>query len=75
MKNTNTIIIGVITFLFLTVFAEPLTDKLPKEFFDNADLYAKLDMIENLTVLEKISENDLQANSQQSDASASEVSP
>ncbi len=75
MKNIATISIGLITFLFLTAYAEPLTDNLPKEFFDNAELFAKLEMIENLSILEKISDKDLQASTQKSEDGTSEVRP
>jgi hypothetical protein len=58
-------LIGIgITFMFITSYAENITDALPKEFFDNAELYSKLDMIENLSVLEKVSDQDLQLLSQ-----------
>ncbi len=33
--------------------------KLPDEFFTNAELYAKMEMIEQLTVLENISDKDI----------------
>ncbi len=58
-------LIGIgITFVFITSYAENITDALPKEFFDNAELYSKLEMIENLSVLEKVSDRDLQVLSQ-----------
>ena len=58
-----------ITFAFFTCYGEAVTDNLPKEFYDNAELYSKLEMIENLTVIEKISDRDLQVVSQKSDDS------
>ena len=59
MKKMITMFVTLATFLFLTAYAESITDNLPKEFFENADLYGKLEMIENLSVLDKLSENDL----------------
>ena len=77
MKKITSLAVLLITFLFLTSYAESVTDNLPKEFFDNADLYAKLEMIENLSIIEKVSAHDLHVAAQPTDAgsSSSEVKP
>ena len=75
MTKINSLMAMLITFMFIASYAETITDSLPKEFFENVDLYSKLDMIENLSVLEKISDRDLQIVTQKTEPGTSEVSP
>ena len=49
-------------------------EKLPDDFFQNAELYEKIDMIEQLTVLDNISEKDLNI-AQENISNKKEVSP
>ena len=66
MSKLRSLLCLSIAFLFIACYAESITDSLPKEFFDNADFYSKLEMIENLTVLETVNERELQLISQKS---------
>lgn len=77
MKKITSVAIALITFLFLASYAENITDNLPKEFFDKADMYAKLEMIENLSILEKTNENDLKlaASEKTNETSVDEANP
>ncbi|MBC7467519.1 MAG: hypothetical protein H7256_16130 [Bdellovibrio sp.] len=75
MKKLTSLSVVLITFMFLASYAESITDSLPKEFFENADMYSKLDMVENLTILEKVSDRDLQVASQKADSDMNEVKP
>ena len=76
MKKLKTVVVLLATLLFITAYAESVTETLPQEFFDNADLYGKLDMIENLSILKKISKQELNLAIQMPDSeNASQVSP
>ena len=57
MINAKTIV--VIIFLSWILFARADQEKLPEQFFSNAELFSKIDMIEQLTVLENITDKDL----------------
>ena len=48
--------LGLSSWLFL---AHADQAKLPEEFFTNAELYSKMEMIEQLTVIENISDKDI----------------
>lgn len=47
---------GLTAWLFM---ARADQEKLPEEFFTNAELYARMEMIEQLTVLDNISDKDI----------------
>jgi uncharacterized protein Smg (DUF494 family) len=69
-------VLGISAFLISLgspIQADSLTQGLPKEFFDNADMYSKLEMIENLTVLETVTDHDLQVAAQSSTNSTPEA--
>lgn len=70
------LVLGVSIFLVSLgspIQADSLTEGLPKEFFDNADMYSKLEMIENLTILESVTDHDLQVAAQGSNSNVPEA--
>lgn len=50
--------LAISTFAFASDTINP--HELPKELIENLDFYSKLDMIENISVLEDVSDTDIQ---------------
>ncbi len=59
MKAVHLFLLAAGIVLFNVSKADMDVASLPQDFYDNVDLYSKIDMIENLVVLENTSEKEL----------------
>lgn len=67
MPRFRLFLLTTLAFGFLTL-AKADSTTLPKEFFDRADMYSKMDLIENLSIVENLDDRDLNVAEVKTDA-------